>query len=419
MTESQSHPRSLNAALIKPAGPDCNLGCDYCFYLEKSRLFRDDRAHRMTDAVLKQTISQLMALPAGELSLGWQGGEPTLMGLGFFERAIEYQKQLGAGKRVGNSLQTNGLLLDGAWARFFARYNFLIGLSLDGPAHIHDHHRKTRRGAGTFTAVVDNGKRLMDAGVPVNSLSVVTDYSARFARETYAFLKSLGFTHQQFIPCVEPPRVSGRDAAPFSVSGEAYGEFLVALFDSWNADFVDGYPAVSIRFFDALLGRYLETPPTECTLLETCGDYLVIEHNGDVFPCDFFVEPRARLGNLMDRPLPILFETAAMREFGLQKAALPADCRACRWKTVCRGGCPKDRPPGAPNHLCVGFDRFFAHAHETLERRARHIERAAAAGQKAAAIAAIRAGRLKVGRNDPCPCGSGRKFKKCCLHTTL
>ena len=405
---------NLNAVLIKPAGPDCNISCEYCFYIEKGRLFSRD-THRMSDAVLALTMSQMMSLPGSHVGIGWQGGEPTLMGLRFFERAVAYQQRFGHGQCVGNSLQTNGLLIDRAWAGFLARYNFLVGLSLDGPRHLHDHHRTRRKGGGTFEQVVDAGKLLQDTGVMVNALCVVTDYSVRYPREIYCFLTELGYSHLQFIPCVEPSPLGQNDVSPFSVTAKGYGEFLVEMFDLWIRDFEDGYPTTSIRFFDALLNRYMSRAPSDCTLLETCGNYLVVEHNGDLFPCDFFVDEPYRLGNVRTHDMNAVFKSDAMRAFGHCKARLPSPCIGCEWVDVCCGGCPKDRPPGAPSYLCEGFEIFFDHAHESLREKAQWIVEREVSVQQRDTREAIRQGTLRVGRNDPCPCGSGRKFKKCCL----
>lgn len=370
----------------------------------------------MNDDVLSTAMSQLMALPLSHLSVGWQGGEPTLMGLKFFETAVSYQQQFGRGQCVGNSLQTNGLLIDQTWAGFFSKYNFLIGLSLDGPAHVHDHYRTRQGGIGTWSQVVDSGMMMQDSGVMVNALCVVNNYSARFAHETYPLLKQLGYSYQQYIPCVEPSPLGTADASPFSVSSTAYGDFLITLFDLWIDDFRDGYPTISVRFFDALLNRYLHRTPSDCTLLASCGNYLVLEHNGDLFPCDFFVDVDYRLGNVLTHSLNAVYNSETMHAFGQRKNRLPEPCVSCDWRDYCRGGCPKDRPLDDSSYLCNAFKRFFSHAHETLKNKARQIERLEIEKQQRDVKEAMNQGGLKVGRNAPCPCGSGEKFKKCCLY---
>ncbi len=418
MRESLRRQNELNAILIKPAGPDCNLRCDYCFYLEKHRLFPASKLHRMSDELLEILIKQMMALPRPHLSFGWQGGEPTLMGLSFFEKAVTHQIKYGRGKTVGNSLQTNGVLLDDRWARFFLKYNFLVGISLDGPRHIHDCHRKTAGGNGSWQRTFDAAKMLLDRGTAVNALCVVTDYAARFPVEIYSFLKDAGLTYQQYIPCLEPSPGQGVPDNRFSVSPEAYGDFLCALFDVWVGDFEFGRPRVSIRFFDSVLNHYLGAPPSDCTLLDRCGVYLTIEHNGDVYPCDFYVLESQKLGNLMHASLSDLFQSDPMEKFRDRKKNRAPACGDCKWESICRGGCPKDRHivQGRTDvsYFCTSYRRFFDHANSTLQILATRLKTADAPPTSAIGDTG-HPPPPRVGRNEPCPCGSGKKFKKCCL----
>jgi uncharacterized protein len=288
------------------------------------------------------------------------------MGREFFEKAVKLETRFGRGKVVGNGLQTNGILVDRAWARFFKEFSFLIGLSIDGPEHIHDRYRRTKRGRSSWARVTDSARLMLDEGVSVNALTVVNDYSARFPGEIYEFHKGLGLTYMQFIPCVEIDPERPGAIAPFSVSPEAYGAFLCAVFDLWRSDFVDGIPTTSIRFFESLLFAYAGFPAPECTLSEACGPYVVVEHNGDVYSCDFFVEPRWKLGNIMDGNLTEMLNSPVQDEFGRRKSDIPQPCTACDWLRLCRGGCTKDRMhnPRDPktNYLCEAFRRFFAHA---------------------------------------------------------
>ena len=352
--------------MIKPAGPDCNLSCDYCFYLKKAELFGSKKTHRMTENVLNELVRQAMQQSGREINFIWQGGEPTLMGLEFFKKAVGLQQMYGHGQTVGNGLQTNGLLIDDSWAQFLRSYQWLVGLSLDGPRHVHDHYRKTRPGKGTWKRAVNSAKLLLGAQVAVNALVVVTDYSARFAQEIYEFHKNLGLTHMQFIPCVEADKKNPDSVTPFSVSGEPYSRFLCQLFDLWMDDFTGLTPATSIRFFDSLFYRYLGLTAPECTLLPECGNYVAVEHNGDVFSCDFFVQPEWRIGNVMDLRLSEMLNADKQRDFGHRKANLPNSCGDCRWLGYCRGGCPKDRLRGHGgeklNHLCLAYRIFFEHA---------------------------------------------------------
>jgi uncharacterized protein len=358
--------RPVTEVLVKPSGADCNLDCDYCFYLEKANMF-PTRQTRMSDTVLETMIQQLMSQNVPQLSIGWQGGEPTLMGLPFYRKAVEYMQRYGRGQAVSNGLQTNGVLIDRKWAKFFRDYHFLIGLSIDGPEHIHDHYRKNRGGHGSWSKAIEASKLLLDHGVEVNVLLVVNNYSVQFPDELYEFHKSQGLNFMQFIPCVE---TEGNSVANFSVDAPSYGAFLKRLFDLWLADFVDGVPTTSIRWFEALLFKYAGFASTECTQLEKCGNYLLIEHTGDVFACDFFVEPEWKLGNLLETSLPTLFNSRQQTNFGRMKSNLPDDCRTCEWKTQCRGGCTKDRlrnpSLSGRNHFCEAYKLIFAHADSKL-----------------------------------------------------
>jgi uncharacterized protein len=311
-------------------------------------------------------ILQLMAQPVPQISIGWQGGEPTLMGIPFYRKALDLMQRHGRGQAVANGLQTNGVLIDKRWARLFRDYHFLIGLSLDGPQHVHDHYRTDRSGRGSWQKAFDAARLLLDQGVEVNVLTVVNDYSVRFPEEIYAFHRSAGLNFMQFIPCVERGSQDPTRLAPFSVPAGQFGDFLCKVFDLWRADFVDGVPTTSIRFFEALLFLVAGFPSTECTLLEECGGYLLIEHTGDVYACDFFVDPEWKLGNLLETSLPDLLNDPRQARFGRNKASLPEDCLACEWRMLCRGGCTKDRlrKPGSAgqNHLCASYKEFFPHA---------------------------------------------------------
>ncbi len=406
--------KPLTNILIKPAGPDCGMACGYCFYSGKGALFPDTSVHRMSEAVLEETIRQLMAGPHGELSVSWQGGEPTLMGTAFYKKAVEFEERFGRGKTVGNGMQTGGILINREWARLFRDYKFLVGLSIDGPEHVHDRYRRTRAGGPTWEKVRDAAHLMLDEGVAVNALSVVNDYSVRFPEETYGFLKELGLSYMQFVPCVEPDPADPSRAAHFSVSGAEFGKFLITVFDLWRADFADGAPTTSVRFFESLLFSYAGLPPSECTLMDECGPYVVVEHNGDVYSCDFFVEPSCRLGNVTEGRLEEMLNSPAQNDFGRRKAFLPERCLDCRWLERCRGGCTKDRlrdpRDGGLNHFCEAFSVFLEHADGEFRRLVDDWRRKQEALERTRR--ALASG--SVERNDPCPCGSGRKYKKCC-----
>jgi uncharacterized protein len=405
--------KPLNSVLIKPAGPDCNMACTYCFYLEKTELFPETKKHRMSESVLEETIRQVLTFGGAQVSFGWQGGEPTLMGLPFFERAVELQQRYGRGQTVGNGLQTNGILINREWADFLSRYQFLVGLSLDGPEHIHNRYRRLRGGQDSYEKVTASANLMLEAGVAVNALSVVNDYSVRFPEEIYRFHKEMGLRYMQFIPCLEPHPEDREKIAPFTAPPEEYGLFLCRVFDLWLKDFDGTVATTSIRFFDSVFHTYVGLPPPECTLLKECGVYVVVEHNGDIYSCDFFVDPEWRLGNIMEGKLIDMLNSARQAQFGRQKSTLPEECRKCRWLVRCRGGCPKDRfnnpEDRSLDYFCKAYKIFFAHADPTFRKLAEDWK-----ARQSAGTAPPPPSGEKPGRNDPCPCGSGLKYKKCC-----
>ncbi|MFB6319993.1 anaerobic sulfatase maturase [Saccharicrinis sp. FJH54] len=359
--------KPLESVLIKPAGPDCNLGCTYCFYLEKEQLFTHSKTHRMSDEVLEMLIKQVMQQSGQSISINWQGGEPTLMGLEFYRKAMEYEKKYGFGKNVGNGLQTNGLLLDERWADFLNEYNWLVGLSLDGPEYIHNRYRLTPNSKPSHALVEEKARMLLGKGVEVNAMCCITSYSSGYAKELYSYFKELGISWMQFIPIVETDKDNPRKSAPFSLTAEQYGGFLVELFELWKADFVDGQPTTHIRDFDSVFYPYVGYEAPECTLRPECGVYTAVEHNGEVYSCDFFVEPKWKLGNIMDGDRLIdMLNSKKQTQFGLMKTKLPRKCQVCHWKKYCYGGCTKDRikdprDNGMPR-FCQSFITFFEHA---------------------------------------------------------
>ncbi len=366
--------KALTSVLIKPSGPDCNLNCTYCFYLKKSALFASSPIHRMSSEVQEEVIRQVMQQGGASVSLAWQGGEPTLLGLPFFERAIELEKKYGRNQAVGNGLQTNGMLLDEKWALFLKKYDWLVGISLDGPAHIHNHYRLDKAGASTHQRVENNTRMLLENQVATNVLCCLTDYSVNFPDELYNYFKNLGLTWMQFIPVVETDTADPSRAASFSVTAKAYGEFLCRIFDLWIADFRNGEPTTSVRHFESAFYSYVGLEAPECTLMKECGPYLVIEHNGNVYSCDFFVEPKWKLGNVMTGRLTQMLNSKQQETFGAAKAVLPGECRRCPWLTKCYGGCTKDRIKDPEDQrkprFCVAYQMFFSHADNTLQQMA-------------------------------------------------
>jgi uncharacterized protein len=369
----QKH-RPLNSVLIKPTGPDCNLACSYCFYLEKAELFSQTSVHRMSPAIQEELIRQVMQQSGSSVSLAWQGGEPTLIGLDFYKRAIELELKYGHNQSVGNGLQTNGLLLDKDWASFLNEYDWLVGISLDGPEHIHNHYRFDKGQKATHKRVEENAIMLLQEGVAANAMCCVTSYSAQFPDELYAYYKGLGYNYMQFIPVVEADKNDPSKAADFSVSAEDYGQFLVRMFDLWLADFVDGAPTTSVRHFDSVFYTYVGLEPPDCSLMKECAPYVVVEHNGNVYSCDFFVEQKWRLGNIMNDRIINMLNSKTQQTFGSAKAMLPRDCRQCSWLRNCYGGCTKDRIKDPEDHrkprFCISTKMLLKHADPTFKKLA-------------------------------------------------
>ena len=370
--------KTLRSVLIKPAGPDCNLRCSYCFYTEKAAMFGPKSRHRMSGATLEAAIGQVMGQSPESVAISWQGGEPTLMGLHFYEEAVRLERKYGEGKTVGNAFQTNGILIDRRWAQFFRDNEFLVGLSIDGPRHVHDYYRKHLNGSPSWAQVMHGAETLLTSGVAVNAVSTVTRYSGDHPDEVYDFLKGVGFSYMQFIPVVEK-LPGGSQVTHYSVSAAQYGEFLNRLFERWQNDFTLDGTGTSVRFFDAVLARYLGLEAAECELSDTCGTYLVIEHNGDVYSCDFFVEPDHRLGSVHSDTLTEMLNSSQQESFGNAKAHLAPVCSECRWLAYCRGGCPKDRlknPAGdGTSYFCGSYRKFFERADSRFRRMAQELRR--------------------------------------------
>jgi len=328
----------------------------------------------------RETLERLVccALEAAYPDLAvfcWQGGEPTLAGIEFYREAFRLMQLHGrAGQPVSNALQTNGLLLDAEWARMCAEYRVLVGVSLDGPRDLHDYYRHGSAGRGSYEDVMRGIGHLRARHAEFNILTLVTAASAGRAAEIYQFMRDQGFRFLQFIPCVEGDESGGR--APYTISAEAFGDFLCDLFEAWRQD---GPGVVSVRLFDALLERELTGESGLCVLDGECSGYLLVEHNGDVYPCDFFVSEQWRLGNLHQSGLDALRRCEQWYAFRAMREANRAACAGCKWWSLCRGGCPKDRllagGVSARSFLCEAHRRFFAHALPEIARLAERLRR--------------------------------------------
>lgn len=360
--------------LIKPAGPDCNLSCGYCFYRRVNRIFLGQRARRMSPEILKEVTRQYLGLNFEVSCFSWQGGEPTLCGLSFFRKAIELQKKHGRiGQRVSNAFQTNGLLIDKKWCSFFSEYKFLVGLSLDGPKKMHDYYR-TKGHNGTWKTVMRTAKLLAEYEVEFNILTVVTGQNEGQARILFKWFVDHRFCYLQFIPCLETTPKG--DIAPFSVTPGGYGDFLCELFDLW---WLNRSSRISIRMFDAMLESLVfRENRLMCTFSPLCRSYLVVEHNGNIYPCDFFVREDTQLGNLTQTPLVEIFQSDSYRNFGKKKSETADECIECLYRNICHGGCQKDRLnikglPHRRTYLCPSYKQFFQYAWPRLEQLAKKI----------------------------------------------
>jgi uncharacterized protein len=431
-------PRAFHL-LAKPTGAICNLDCTYCFFLTKEMLYPGSR-FRMADDLLEIYLRQLVEAHAGapEVVVAWQGGEPTLMGLDFFRRSVRLAEAARRpGQRIVHTIQTNGTLLDDEWAGFLAEHGFLVGLSIDGPREIHDSYRVDKGGRGSFDRVMRGLDALRRHRVEWNALTTVHAANQDRGREVYRFLRDdCGARFAQFIPIVEratartlPTADAGWGAAvrdrPLytqegalvtrrSVSPTGYGRFLVDVFEDWVRRDVG---EVYVQMFDVALANWYGEPPGLCVHSETCGRALALEHNGDLYSCDHFVEPGYRLGNIRERRMLDLVALPRQERFGLDKRdTLPGFCRGCDVRFACHGGCPKDRftdtPDGEPglNYLCAGYQLFFGHVRPAMEIMCGLLRAGRPPSEITSRYARADAER---GRNDPCPCGSGRKWKRC------
>ena len=396
--------------MIKPIGPICNLNCDYCFYLEKEHLFDHSNKNKfiMDDDTLRTYIKEYVkAQPPGckEITFAWQGGEPTLLHIDFYKKALEYQqKYIRQGMTIQNSLQTNGTLINEEWSIFFSKNNFLIGISVDGPEELHNRYRKNRNMEGSFKQVTGGLELLKYHNVEFNTLTVVQDNNSRYPEKVYEFLKSIGSKYLQFIPIV----------GVRSVTPEGWGNFMISVFNQWAKEDIG---EIFIGHFDMLLGIYMSYPSSLCVHSETCGDAMALEHNGNVYSCDHFVDEDNELGNLLETSLAEMVESRQQRAFGNNKRDnLPEDCINCNYLKLCWGGCPKNRLENVKgekiNYLCKGYLKFYKYTQPYFTAMAAALKQGYPASDFRRFLQFKN--RPNPGRNDLCLCLSGRKFKNCC-----
>jgi uncharacterized protein len=425
--------------LAKPTGAICNLDCTYCFFLSKEMLYPGSR-FRMADDLLETYLRQLIEAHArsDEVVVAWQGGEPTMMGLEFFQRSVELAERLKLPhQRLTYTIQTNGTLIDDDWGAFFAEHGFFVGLSIDGPRELHDVFRVDKGGKGSFDRVMEGLRALQRHDVEWNALTTIHAANHDRGRDVYRFLRDgCGARFMQFIPIVERTtadllpianegwgdrvrdrplyRQEGDLVTERTVPADGFGRFLIDVFEEWKRRDIG---EVYVQMFDVALANWYGEPPGLCVHSETCGLALALEHTGDLYSCDHFVEPQHKLGNIREDRMIDLIVLPQQRAFGQAKRdTLPGYCRRCDVRSACHGGCPKDRfgttPDGEPglHYLCPSYQSFFRHIRPTMEAMCELLR----AGRAPAELVAVHAaGDARRGRNEPCTCGSGRKWKHC------
>ncbi|MDR0748140.1 MAG: anaerobic sulfatase-maturation protein [Tannerellaceae bacterium] len=366
--------------MLKPVGSVCNLACEYCYYLEKGKLYTQVKNHIMTEELLERFIREYLSSQTMQQALFiWHGGETLIRPLSFYKKALELQRKYAQGRQIDNCLQTNGTLLNDEWCRFFKENNFLIGISIDGPQEFHDEYRRNRQGLPSFVKVMKGIRLLKKYEVEYNAMAVVNDYNVDYPLEFYNFFRELECRYIQFAPVVERIGLHAggtvltapeqQDAtiqlAPFSVDGEKWGDFLCAIFDAWLKKDVGTY---YIQLFDATLANWAGEQPGICTLARTCGHAGVMEFNGDVYACDHYVFPEYKLGNIHTKTITEMMYSPAQMQFGSDKSGrLPVQCKECDYLFACNGECPKNRflytatGEAGLNYLCKGYKKFFHH----------------------------------------------------------
>ena len=404
----------------KPIGSTCNLDCTYCYYLRIKQLYPKRETLRMVEDILEKYIIQhIEASSEPEIRFSWHGGEPTVLGLDYFRQIVALQrKHQPSQQRIFNGIQTNGTLLDEDWCRFLAKEGFSVGLSLDGPQEIHDRHRLTKGGKPTHEQTIHGYNLLKQYGINNDILCVVNTHNVQYPTQVYRFFKQIKARYISFLPLVETQPEAEGGLSSRTVPAEAFGVFLCTIFDEWLENDIG---KIKVQIFEEAARTAFGQDHSLCIFRPVCGDIPVIEHNGDFFSCDHFVDTEHHLGNIQETPLVRLLESPAQRAFGQAKLdTLPHYCRACEVRAMCNGECPKNRiiqtPDGQAglNYLCAGYKRFFNHCQSFIEDIATlwrqqnpqpPIQREQAMDTQT---------RHKLGRNDPCLCGSGQKYKKCC-----
>ncbi|MEC9490906.1 MAG: anaerobic sulfatase maturase [Halanaerobiales bacterium] len=400
-----------------PAGSVCNLDCDYCYYLAKTELYPAANNFQMTEEILEEYIKQYIdSQPGPKVNFGWQGGEPTLRGLDFFKKAVKLQnKYAPAGWKIENSIQTNAVLIDDQWAKFLKENSFLVGVSLDGPAELHNKYRKDKEGKATHQKVLAGIEKLKEYKVEYNILAVVNDTNAKNPKEVYQFFKEIEADFIQFIPIVEQDKAA--NILSSSVGSKEYGRFLIEVFNEW----IDDLGEIYVQIFEEALSAWAGFGANLCVFSKECGKGLVMEFNGDLYACDHYVEPEYKLGNINEKSILEMMNSEQQRQFGkAKKEKLNKKCLECDYLFFCNGGCPKNRIIDTGdeyklNYLCEGYQLFFDYIEPFMRKLAQMVKQRKPPVLMRKEMQKLYREKWDVGRNDPCPCGSGKKYKKCCL----
>ncbi|MEH7254217.1 anaerobic sulfatase maturase [Neobacillus niacini] len=397
----------LGSVLIKTVSEACNLACDYCYYSSCNGI--PNPINKVEDKTLEKFIREYMTIKRGIVPFAWQGGEPLLAGLDFFKKVVHFQAKYAPNNTIiSNSIQTNGLLINKEWATFFKQFGFLVGVSLDGPEQIHNKRRVTHAGKGSFKLTMRGIQYLKEESVEFNILTVLHEDNIFKAAELMNFYQDNGFTHIQFLPGMDFRAQETNKSAKYLITPKQYGDFLCETFDVW---YNDGFPIMSVRFFDNMLAVYLHQQAELCIHQETCPKSLIFEQNGDAYPCDFYINEDYKLGNVNEVPLEQLLDNSRMDNFLMKKQYLSEKCKSCEFIHLCNGGCPRNRVSNdhdiAIEYFCESYQQFYRYAHERMLQVANNIKRER--------IHTFRnTGNNLPKRNEMCLCGSQKKYKNCC-----
>lgn len=402
----QSIKPTIAGVMWKTVSEACNLACDYCYY--SSCAGKPGKINKIDEDLLENFIIDYMKIKKGAVPFAWQGGEPLLAGLDFFEKVVELQaKHAPRNTIISNSIQTNGTLISKKWAQFFKKYNFLVGVSIDGPKDINDQRRITSDGGGSFQAVMRGIHHLKEANVDFNLLTVIHENNVGKGKALMGFYEEHEISHVQLIPCMDF-RAQNIHASPqYHITPKQYGEFLCEIFDAW---YNDGFPKISVRFLDNMLASYLHQSSEMCTHQEFCPTTLILEQNGDAYPCDFFIHPDYKLGNIATDSIESLLGHPVMKKFLNKKPTLPKSCQSCEFLSLCNGGCPRNRSElhsDETEFFCESYKMIYGYADKRMKIVADNIK-------KKGIIDYQKLGHPLPSRNEKCLCGSGKKFKQCC-----